>query len=121
MIRASSYQVVDQVQGDRLAVVLEAFEQRTWAHESDDGLIEELWASTDDRIAGRFAYEWVDLTRACFRSSGDENWAFDAQGLTRERHASIDDVAINVADRDFHWHRTGPRPSDHPGLSEMGL
>ena len=37
------------------------------------------------------------------------------------RHASINDVAIEESERKFHWDRSGPRPSDHPGLSELGL
>jgi nuclear transport factor 2 (NTF2) superfamily protein len=36
------------------------------------------------------------------------------------RHASINDLAITEADRLYHW-PLGPRPADHPGLSELGL
>ena len=103
----------------RAAIV--SFLQRKWADESDYRLIKELWAFTEDRIAVRFAYEWHDLTGTWFRSYGNENWAFDAQGLMRERHASINDVAIDMADRNFHWDRSGPRPADYPGLTELGL
>ena len=103
----------------RAAIV--SFLQRKWADESDYRLIKELWAFTEDRIAVRFAYEWHDLTGNWFRSYGNENWAFDAQGLMRERHASINDVAIDMADRNFHWDRSGPRPADYPGLTELGL
>jgi uncharacterized protein len=39
----------------------------------------------------------------------------------RERHASINDVPIREADRLFHWPAPGPRPADHPGLTELGL
>jgi nuclear transport factor 2 (NTF2) superfamily protein len=39
----------------------------------------------------------------------------------RRRHASINDIAIDEADRLFHWDRSGPRPPDHPGLTELGL
>jgi len=40
----------------------------------------------------------------------------------RERHASINDVAIGTTDRKSNWDRTGPRPADpNPGLSELGL
>lgn len=103
----------------RAAIV--SFLQRKWAHESGYRLIKGLWAFTEDRIAVRFAYEWHDQTGAWFRSYGNENWAFDARGLMRERHASINDIAIGAADRKFHWDRTGPRPADHPGLSKLGL
>jgi nuclear transport factor 2 (NTF2) superfamily protein len=108
----------DFLQG-RAAIV--DFLAAKWARELDYRLIKELWAHTDDRIAVRFAYEWRDARGAWFRSYGNENWAFDAQGLMVERHASINDLAISADDRLFHWDWTGPRPADHPGLSDLGL
>ncbi|MCV6982763.1 hypothetical protein H7I53_21385 [Mycolicibacterium pulveris] len=39
----------------------------------------------------------------------------------KTRHASINDVAITEADRLFPWDRSGPRPTGHPGLTELGL
>ena len=98
-----------------------AFLTRKWERERDYRLIKELWAFTGDRIAVRFAYEWHDADAAWFRSYGNENWLFDANGLMRARHASINDVPIREAERKFHWDRAGPRPADHPGLSELGL
>ena len=97
------------------------FLTRKWAKEHDYRLIKELWAFTDDRIAVRFAYEWRDDAGAWFRSYGNENWAFDEHGLMRERHASINDVPIAPEDRKFLWDAPGPRPADHPGLSDLGL
>jgi uncharacterized protein len=97
------------------------FLTRKWAQESEYRLIKELWAFTDDRITVRFAYEWQDASGAWFRAYGNENWAFDAHGLMRERHASINDVAIRDDERKFRWDRSGPRPPGHPGLSELGL
>lgn len=84
-------------------------------------LIKELWAFSDDRIAVRFAYEWHDADGHWFRSHGNENWQFDADGLMHQRHASINDQPIADSARLFHWERSGPRPPDHPGLSELGL
>jgi nuclear transport factor 2 (NTF2) superfamily protein len=98
-----------------------AFLSAKWARELEYRLIKELWAHTDDRIAVRFAYEWHDAAGAWFRSYGNENWAFDGQGLMVERHASINDLAISPDDRLFHWDRAAPRPLDHPGLSDLGL
>jgi nuclear transport factor 2 (NTF2) superfamily protein len=92
-----------------------------WTRELDYRLIKEIWAHGDDRIAVRFVYEWRDAAGQWFRAHGNENWAFDADGLMAERHASINDVSIAEADRLFHWDRSGPRPADHPGLSELGL
>ena len=98
-----------------------AFLAAKWARELEYRLIKELWAFGDDRIAVRFVYEWHDAGGAWFRSHGNENWAFDANGLMRERHASINDVAIAEAERLFRWDRAVPRPADHPGLTELGL
>ena len=97
-----------------------AFLQRKWAKELEYRLIKEVWAFTDDRIAVRFAYEWHDGAGQWFRAYGNENWQFDAEGLMAVRHASINDAAIAEADRLFHWPQ-GPRPPDHPGLSDLGL
>ncbi len=98
-----------------------AFLADKWARELDYRLIKEIWAHGDDRIAVRFVYEFRDASGQWFRAHGNENWLFDADGLMAERHASINDVPIAEADRLFHWDRSGPRPADHPGLSELGL
>jgi nuclear transport factor 2 (NTF2) superfamily protein len=97
-----------------------AFLQRKWAKELEYRLIKELWAFTGDRIAVRFAYEWHDAEGQWFRSYGNENWQFDAEGYMAVRHASINDLPITEADRLFRWPQ-GPRPADHPGLSDLGL
>jgi len=97
------------------------FLTRKWAAELDYRLIKEVWAFGDDRIAVRFAYEWHDAGDNWFRSYGNENWAFDANGLMRERHASINDVPILARERKFLWIPAGPRPAGHPGLSDLGL
>jgi uncharacterized protein len=97
------------------------FLTRKWQTEHEYRLIKELWAYTDNRIAVRFAYEWHDDAGQWYLSHGNENWAFDAQGLMSERHASINDVAIAEADRKFHWDRGGARPQDHAGLAKLGL
>ena len=97
-----------------------AFLQRKWTKELEYRLIKEVWAFTGDRIAVRFAYEWHDAAGQWFRSYGNENWLFDADGTMAVRHASINDLAIPEADRLVHWPQ-GPRPADHPGLSDLGL
>ena len=97
-----------------------AFLKRKWAKELEYRLIKELWATADDRIAVRFAYEWHDDSGQWYRSYGNENWAFDENGLMRQRHASINDLPITEAARKFRW-PAGPRPADHPGLSGLGL
>ena len=102
----------------RAAIV--EFLTRKWASELDYRLIKELWAFTAHRIAVRFAYEWHDARGAWFRSYGNENWEFDEQGLMRRRIASINDLPITEAQRQYHW-PLGVRPAGHPGLSELGL
>jgi len=98
-----------------------AFLTRKWAKELDYRLIKELWSFDGNRIAVRFAYEWHDDSGSWFRSYGNENWEFDERGLMRQRHASINDLPIAAADRKYHWDASGPRPTDHPELSDLGL
>jgi nuclear transport factor 2 (NTF2) superfamily protein len=45
-----------------------AFLKRKWSRELDYRLIKELWAFDGNRIAVRFAYEWLDDSGNCFRS-----------------------------------------------------
>ncbi len=97
-----------------------AFLKQKWQRENEYRLIKELWAFTDNRIAVRFVYEWQDDDGKWFRSYGNENWEFDADGLMQRRYASINDLAINEDERKFHWPQ-GRRPDDHPGLSELNL
>ncbi|MDO9408301.1 nuclear transport factor 2 family protein [Patulibacter sp.] len=98
-----------------------AFLAAKWEREHDYRLIKEVWAFDDARIAVRFVYEWRSDAGQWFRAHGNENWRFDADGLMTHRHASINDVAIDEADRLFRWDLAGPRPADHPGLSDLGL
>lgn len=93
---------------------------RKWVKELDYRLIKELWATAGNRIAVRFAYEWHDDSGNWFRSYGNENWEFNAQGFMVTRFASINDLPIKDADRKFRW-PLGRRPDDHPGLSDLGL
>lgn len=97
-----------------------SFLKRKWARELDYRLIKEVWTWNDNRIAVRFAYEWRDDSGHWFRSYGNENWEFDADGLMRRRVASINDLPITEGERKYHW-LLGRRPDDHPGLSELGL
>jgi nuclear transport factor 2 (NTF2) superfamily protein len=93
---------------------------RKWGRELDYRLIKEVWAFSGNRIAVRFAYEWRDKYGQWFRSFGNENWEFDEAGLMRRRIASINDRPIHEQARRFRW-PLGPRPADHPGLSDLGL
>ena len=99
---------------------IEAFLRRKWDGELEYRLIKELWAFHAHRIAVRFAYEFHDTAGNWFRAYGNEQWEFDANGLMRRREASINDLAIAESARLFRWPQ-GPRPDDHPGLSDLGL
>ena len=96
------------------------FLRRKWARELDYRLIKELWAHAGERLAVRFAYEWHDDSGQWFRSYGNENWEFTAQGLMRRRFASINDLPIAESQRLYRW-PLGRRPDDHPGLSALQL
>jgi nuclear transport factor 2 (NTF2) superfamily protein len=99
---------------------IEAFLARKWAKELDYRLIKELWTFSGNRIAVRFAYEYHDDSGNWFRAYGNENWEFDADGLMRKRHASINEHPIAEADRKFRW-PLGRRPDDHASLSDFGF
>ncbi len=99
---------------------IEAFLTRKWERENDYRLIKELWTFAENRIAVRFAYEWHDAEGNWFRSYGNENWEFAADGLMQRRVASINDLAIDETERKFHWPQRA-RPEGHSGLSDLGL
>ena len=99
---------------------IEVFLTRKWEREQGYRLIKELWAFAGNRIAVRFAYEWHKTDGQWFRSYGNENWEFAPNGLMQRRIASINDLAIDLAERKFLWPQ-GRRPDDHPGLSDLGL
>ena len=90
---------------------IEAFLTRKWEKEREYALRKELWAHTEDRIAVRFQYEWHDADGQWWRSYGNENWEFDAEGYMRRREASINDLRIDAAERRIH----GPRPEAERG------
>jgi nuclear transport factor 2 (NTF2) superfamily protein len=97
-----------------------AFLKRKWSKELDYRLIKELWVFEGALIAVRFAYEWHDDSGQWFRSYGNENWEFNGEGIMTRRHANINDLPIKEAERLYHW-PAGPRPDNHPGLSDLGL
>ena len=111
---------LDSVSPAEATDAIVAFLRRKWTQELDYRLIKELWDFRDNRIAVRFKYEWHDDSGNWFRAHGNELWEFDERGLMRRREASINDVPILASERKFLWDQ-GPRPEDHPGLTELGL
>ena len=75
------------------------FLRTKWDQELDYALRKELWTFGGSRIAVRFQYEWHDHSGQWFRSYGNENWEFDAEGYMQRREASINDVGIAAEDR----------------------
>jgi uncharacterized protein len=88
-----------------------AFLSQKWERELDYVLRKNLWCFDDNRIAVRFQYESHDRDGRWWRSYGNELWEFDEHGLMRRREASINDLAIDEADRRIF----GPRPADERG------
>jgi len=87
------------------------FLTRKWARELEYALRKDMWAFTADRIAVRFQYESRDASGRWWRSYGNEQWEFDAEGYMRRREASIDDVPIDESDRRIF----GSRPESERG------
>ncbi len=75
------------------------FLKNKWVKELDYKLKKQLWGFKENRMAVQFEYEWHDATGQWFRSYGNELWEFNADGLMQKRFASINDLAINEADR----------------------
>ena len=99
---------------------IRAMLERKWQRELDYRLIKEVWAFHENRIAVRFAYEFHDVEDRWFRAYGNEQWEFDENGLMQRREASINDVSIAESERRFRW-PLGARPTDHAGLTELGM
>ena len=99
----------DEFFSGREAIV--AFLQRKWEREREYALRKDLWAFTANRIAVRFQYESRDAGGRWWRSYGNEQWEFDADGYMRRREASINDVAIEASERRIF----GKRPDDGRG------
>ncbi len=98
---------------------IRSFLSDKWSREFDYRLVKALWSFTENHIAVRFQYEYHDAQRQWFRAYGNELWEFDDEGLMRRREASINDVAIEEADRKFHWPASESRPSDHEGIAAI--
>ena len=89
-----------------------AFLTGKWERELDYALRKSLWTFAEHRIAVRFQYESHDAGGQWWRSYGNELWEFDAHGLMTRREASINDLAIEPAQRRIF----GPRPDSERGV-----
>jgi uncharacterized protein len=100
----------DEFISGRAAIV--EFLRRKWDRELGYALRKELWSFHGNRIAVRFQYESHNEAGQWFRSYGNELWEFTEEGLMRRREASINDLAIDEADRRI----SGPRPESERGV-----
>ena len=72
-------------------------------------------------LCERWPHDRRDGSGNWFRSYGNENWYYNNAGLMEYRYACINDLPIKEGDRKYHWDRSGPRPADHPSLTDLGL
>ena len=78
---------------------IQEFLSDKWNRELHYKLKKELWGFTDNRIAVRFEYEWLNAkTGQWYRSYGNENWEFNEDELMARRYASINDLPIDPKD-----------------------
>lgn len=72
-----------------------------WKRELDYRLKKTLWCFSENHIAVKFEYEYHNTKEQWFRAYGNELWEFADDGLMAVREASINELAIEEADRKF--------------------
>ena len=82
------------------AAVVEFFRGK-WSREPDYRLRKELWPFQGYPIAVRFEHEFHDAAGQWWRAYGNANWEFEDDRLMRRRSASINDLKITEAARQF--------------------
>jgi nuclear transport factor 2 (NTF2) superfamily protein len=93
---------------------------RQLRREIDHRVIFEPWAEGDRRLSYRFAAEFRNDSGSWFRAYGSEELAFDEAGLVKRRFTAANEHPIQEHERVLRW-AAGPRPGDHPPLSELGF
>lgn len=96
--------------------IVELLRQK-WSRELDYALRKQLWAFSANRIAVRYQYESHDPDGQWWRSSGNELWEYDENGLNRRRESSINDIRISESERRIF----GPRPEADRGKDVIAL
>lgn len=79
-----------------------------WSREPDYRLRKELWTFQGYPIAVRFEHEFHDAAGQWWRAYGNANREFEDDRLMRRRSASINDLKITEAARQFRRARTSP-------------
>lgn len=78
---------------------IQSFLTKKWKTELSYKLKKELWSYSENKIAVKFEYEWHDKDGQWYRSYGNELWDFDKHGFMQERFAAINDVKIEMSQR----------------------
>jgi uncharacterized protein len=99
---------------------IRTFVERQLRREIEQRMILEPWAEGERRLAFRFAAEFRNDSGSWFRAHGCEQMEFDETGLVRRRFTSANEHAIEEHERMLRW-ASGPRPADHPTLTELGF
>jgi nuclear transport factor 2 (NTF2) superfamily protein len=97
-----------------------AFIERRLRRELDLRVAVELWSESDLRLSVRFASEFRNDSGSWFRAYGCEEMEFDQALLIKRRFTSANEQAIREHERVLRW-GAGPRPDEHPSLSELGF
>lgn len=94
--------------------------ERQCRRELQARLIMEPWAEGARRLSIRLAGEFRNDSGTWFRVYGTEDVEFDEAGRVRRRLTSINEHPIDDHQRVLHW-PSGPRPVEHPTLTELGF
>lgn len=99
---------------------IRAFLVRQARRQLEPKVIFELWAETEAHLAVRFAAEFHDDSGTWYRAYGCEEIEFDSMGLAKRRLTTANEHPIRERERILRW-PAGPRPPEHPTLSELGF
>jgi nuclear transport factor 2 (NTF2) superfamily protein len=99
---------------------IRTFIERQLRREIDLRLIVEIWAEGDRRLSTRHAAEFHNDSGTWFRVYGSEETAFDGAGLVVRRLTAANEHPIQEHERALRW-PAGPRPAEHPGLTDLGF
>jgi nuclear transport factor 2 (NTF2) superfamily protein len=99
---------------------IRAFLQRRLRREIDSRLLLEGWAEAEGRLSLRFVREFCADSGQWLRLYGTEALELDAAGLVKRRLTTANAQPIEMHERALLW-LSGPRPVDHPALTELGF
>jgi nuclear transport factor 2 (NTF2) superfamily protein len=99
---------------------IRTFVERQLRREMERRVIMEPWAEDERRLAVRFASEFRNDSGSWSRAYGCEEMEFDDAGLIRRRFTTVNEHATEDHERVLRW-AIGPRPDDHPPLTELGF